>query len=72
MISQRKIKVLKLFSIRKEINVKNALSDVATASLRGITVSYRKNMRLVNSNKWPQEPDEMKPFSIPFSATLLQ
>lgn len=35
MISQCKIKVLKLFSIRKEVNVKNALSDVAPASLSG-------------------------------------
>ena len=27
-------------------------------------------MGIVNSNKLPQHPDEMRPFSIPFSATL--
>lgn len=42
MISQRNIKVLKLFSIKKEINVKNALSDVATdhCIFEWIAVSY--------------------------------
>lgn len=70
MISQHKIKVLKLFSIRKEINVKNALSHMATDHCFFECVSYQRNMRIVNSNKLPQQPDEMRPFSIPFSATL--